>query len=171
MSSLMRGLLQKKILDFLRPCHPRQPLCKAVNSVRACLMSGLACTSYAINILFNQIFKTFSFGVGAQQVCILAMMGFLRRLSSVTASCSKFPDHLGAERSRLWRDSLPFPGELRLQHRNRHISYNRIFANVACSCVSSFASSTVVGAILGCLFCWFCWTVAHLAGSYQPVSR
>ena len=41
------------------------------NSVRACLMTGLACTSYAINILFNQIFKTFSFGVGAQQVCII----------------------------------------------------------------------------------------------------
>ena len=61
----------KKIPDFLRPCHPRQPLCKAVkweaspNSVRACFMTGLACTSYAINILFNQIFKTFSFGVGA----------------------------------------------------------------------------------------------------------
>ena len=46
------------------------------NSVRACFMIGLACTSYAINILFNQIFKTFSFGVGAQQVCILAMMAF-----------------------------------------------------------------------------------------------
>ena len=67
----------KKIPDFLRPCHPRQPLCKAVkweaspNSVRACFMTGLACTSYAINILFNQIFKTFSFGVGAQQVCII----------------------------------------------------------------------------------------------------
>ena len=72
----MRGLLQKKIPDFLRPCHPRQPLCKAVNSVRACLMSGLACTSYAINILFNQIFKTYAFGVGAQQVCIRAMMAF-----------------------------------------------------------------------------------------------
>ena len=66
----------KKIPDFLRPCHPRQPLCKAVNSVRACLMSGLACTSYAINILFNQIFKTYAFGVGAQQVCIRAMMAF-----------------------------------------------------------------------------------------------
>ena len=41
------------------------------NSVRACFMTGLACTSYAINILFNQIFKTFSLGVGAQQVCII----------------------------------------------------------------------------------------------------
>ena len=46
------------------------------NSVRACFMIGLACTSYAINILFNQIFKTFSFGVGAQQVCIIIFLPF-----------------------------------------------------------------------------------------------